>query len=75
MAEPVIVSTHAFEAIGTHWHITVEADRSVTAKTWQKVQDRITAFDQKFSRFILSSEANAWRAVKPGNYQVSAEMA
>lgn len=75
MAVSTIVSTHAFEAIGTHWHITVEATEAVPQETWQKVQDRITAFDQRFSRFILSSEANAWRTAESGSYAVSAEMA
>lgn len=75
MAAPVIVSTQAFEAIGTHWHITVEATKPVPPETWQKIQARITEFDQQFSRFILSSEANAWRAAKPGSYEVSPEMA
>ncbi len=73
--EPAVVSEHEFEAIGTHWHLTVESPAAVPVKIWHEIEAKIDAFDQRFSRFILTSEANAWRAAKPGSYKVSTELA
>lgn len=63
-----------FQAIGTHWHITLDG-ASFRNDVKAAILDYVTDFDRRFSRFKLDSEANAFRTARPGTYEISGEFA
>lgn len=70
--------THTWEAMGTKWHIAVlaPADQTVQSESkereqafhhlWQLIESETNAFEKRFSRFIPTSEANAWANTPDG---------
>ena len=65
---------HQFEALGTLWRVSIDTSK-IASSIWQEVEAEVELFDQRFSRFILNSEANTWRTAKSGKYPVSPEFA
>lgn len=63
-----------WEALGTAWSITTDGEE-LREVVRQEIFAYIEEFDQRFSRFILSSEANAFRNAVPGSYAISPELA
>jgi thiamine biosynthesis lipoprotein len=56
--------------MGTLWQITVDGDE-VSQNLEQEIYTKTDTFDQQFSRFIESSQANAFRNSSPGSYAIS----
>ena len=63
---------HQFEALGTHWSISIDADL-VPEKLWRLLEAKTDVFDQQFSRFISTSQAAEFVNSQPGTYQISSE--
>lgn len=66
--------TFSFEAIGTHWNITVE-DRALSKTEKNAILAYIDDFDRRLSRFKPESEANRFREAEAGTYEISLEFA
>jgi thiamine biosynthesis lipoprotein len=66
------MSQFSFSALGTEWVIRVD-DGEIDQKLQAEILAKTEQFDQQFSRFILTSEANAFRESPAGTYKVSAE--
>ncbi len=64
----------SFEAIGTHWNITVD-DRELRETERNAILSYIADFDKRFSRFRPESEANRFREASAGTYEISPEFA
>jgi thiamine biosynthesis lipoprotein len=63
-----------FESLGTIWNITVDGD-AVSNQVEQQIYTETEAFNQQFSRFVESSQANSFRNKTAGTYTVSAVFA
>ncbi len=68
--------TLEFEALGTRWAICLDLEtETFPAELYQEILTEINEFDQTCSRFIPTSEANAFRTKPAGTYAMSAVMA
>jgi FAD:protein FMN transferase len=69
------METFTFSALGTKW--TLLLDHDVFPEEHQRViVEEVASFENRFSRFILTSEVNQFRdAVSSGTYEVSEEFA
>lgn len=68
--------TLEFEALGTGWAICLDLEnQTFPEKLYQEILAEINQFDQTCSRFIPTSEANAFRTKPAGTYVVSPVMA
>ena len=63
-----------FTGIGTSWCILIDGG-DLSPDVQEAVLDYVRVFDTRFSRFINSSEANAYRSVEAGEYPISEEFA
>lgn len=63
-----------FTAIGTEWCITTDGV-PVLDTDRERILQKIHDFDQRYSRFIESSEVNSFRNAEPGTYEVSDDLA
>ncbi len=64
----------SFSAFGTEWMILI--DHPVVAPSLAaEIRAATDAYEQRFSRFILTSEVNAFRQAPAGTYRVSPELA
>lgn len=63
-----------FEAIGTHWHISLDGEE-ISEGLKEAILSEVTAFEERFSRFLPGSEVNAFRDSAPGDYEISEELA
>lgn len=63
-----------FTGIGTSWCILVD-DAELRDETRADILDYIRRFNERFSRFVSTSEANAFCAAGPGEYPISEEFA
>lgn len=63
---------HQFEALGTHWSISIDAD-SVPETLWKLLEAKTDVFDQQFSRFIPTSQAAEFVNSQPGTSHISSE--
>jgi thiamine biosynthesis lipoprotein len=71
---PLALTTHDWEAMGTHWHISVFGE--VSDDFWREVEQDSFQFEQQFSRFIAESEVNRWSKVSgAGEAEVSDTLA
>jgi len=68
------VQSYSFKALGTAWSISIDQAAFISDTFWQKVVDTTSLFEQRFSRFIDTSESRAFAEAKAGTYPVSAEM-
>ncbi len=66
--------THAFSAMGTIWHLSVDS-ASVSDACVQDISAKTAAFEKRFSRFIADSEVSQWRNAQSGTYGISPEFA
>lgn len=64
----------AFSALGTRWSIVVDGE-ILRDDAKQAILEYIQSFDRQFSRFIDTSEANAFRDADAGEYIISEEFA
>jgi thiamine biosynthesis lipoprotein len=62
-----------FEALGTKWNITID-DQNLDEVTEGLIRRYIKDFEQRFSRFLPTSEVNQFREALPGKYQISLEL-
>ena len=67
-------SGFTFEGIGTSWCILTD-DGELRKDVQADILDYMRAFNERFSRFLDNSEANAFRAAEVGEYPVSEEFA
>lgn len=63
-----------FQALGTHWSVTLDTEKNIGPLS-QAVINSCELFEARFSRFRSASEANAFREVPAGTYEVSAMFA
>lgn len=63
-----------FESMGTHWQISVDT-HDLPPILISEIREKTNQFDQQYSRFISTSEANKFRNCAAGNYPVSKDLA
>lgn len=68
------METFAFSALGTKWSIMVDG-APFLEKHQKAIQDEIAHFENRFSRFIATSEVNQFRGAEPGAYPLSETLA
>lgn len=61
---------HQFEALGTHWSISIDGD-VVSEALWELLEAKTEIFDQQFSRFIPTSQASQFTHSPSGKYRIS----
>lgn len=70
--------THTWEAMGTQWYVAVFAEpnqESEILQLWQQIERQTQIFEKRFSRFIPTSEVNAFRDIsEPTGATVSPEL-
>jgi thiamine biosynthesis lipoprotein len=64
----------SFESMGTLWQISVDTE-TVPHEVISEIRKKSDEFDQQYSRFISSSEANKFRNCVAGSYDVSEDLA
>jgi thiamine biosynthesis lipoprotein len=64
----------SFESMGTGWQVSVDVD-AVPPSIIDEIHQKSEAFNQKYSRFIDGSEANAFREAPKGTYHISPMLA
>jgi len=64
----------SFSALGTRWSIVVDSEM-LRDDAQEAVLKYIQSFDRRFSRFVDTSEANAFRGSDAGEYVISEEFA
>lgn len=65
-----------FQAIGTEWNLSLEDENRIFDEPLKKaILEEMEIFENRFSRFLPESEANAFRDAKPGTYTISPELA
>lgn len=62
-----------FTGLGTHWQIIIDDD-SFSAQLEKEIIDHASAFEKKFSRFLVESEVGQINAKGPGEYKISEEL-
>lgn len=62
-----------FEALGTKWNITIDS-QNLDLETKSLVEKYVKDFEQRFSRFLSTSEVNQFREALPGRYKISLEL-
>ncbi len=65
---------YTFESMGTHWSLSID-HQHVTSSVIEDIKTQTKQFEQRFSRFIKSSESNQFRKSKAGDYLISTEFA
>lgn len=63
-----------FKGLGTVWTLLIDTDDSLTDLE-EFLVGRAQEFEQRFSRFLVDSEVNAFRTASAGTYPISAELA
>jgi thiamine biosynthesis lipoprotein len=63
-----------FSGLGTAWSISADGT-SLDDETKQAILLYVQTFENRFSRFIPSSEVNAFRTARAGEYPISRELA
>jgi len=63
-----------FTGIGTSWCILVDGEE-LREEVRSDILDYMRVFNERFSRFVEGSEANAFRTAVAGDYQISEEFA
>ncbi|MCA9365270.1 FAD:protein FMN transferase [Candidatus Kaiserbacteria bacterium] len=66
------MDTYWFEAIGTRWSISTDKE-VLTNEVKTSISDWLKDFEKRFSRFIETSEVNAFRHSVAGTYEISNE--
>lgn len=64
------METFSFSALGTKWSILVDHD-SFPGEHQKAILTEVATFENRFSRFILTSEVNQFREGAAGTYEVS----
>ena len=64
----------SFTGIGTSWCILTDGEE-LREEVRPDILDYMRVFNERFSRFVEGSEANAFRTAEAGDYQVSEEFA
>lgn len=62
-----------FEALGTKWNITIDG-QNLDVDTKCLVLQYVKDFEQRFSRFLPTSEVNQFREALAGGYKISLEL-
>ncbi len=62
-----------FEALGTKWNITIDG-QNLDVDTKCLVLQYVKDFEQRFSRFLPTSEVNQFREALAGSYKISLEL-
>lgn len=61
---------HSWSAMGTHWSVAIDEPIDST-DLFASIEVATSDFEQRFSRFIETSEASAFRHARPGVYTIS----
>lgn len=68
------MQTLEFAGLGTQWTVIVD-DEQFSDHAKGAILGFVRTFEDRFSRFLLSSETNAFRHALPGTYEISEEFA
>jgi len=68
------MSDFNFKALGTQWSLRIDGGE-IAVNHKEEIFDRISTFEERFSRFLPHSEVNAFREAAPGTYTISKEFA
>lgn len=69
-----MLTHHQWEAMGTVWYVSAFGD--IPNTLWDKIEQKTAQFEAQYSRFILTSEVNAWRDIsEPATATVSQPLA
>jgi thiamine biosynthesis lipoprotein len=63
-----------FTGLGTRWSVSVDADR-LEDTSREAILQYVKNFEQRFSRFLETSEVNAFRNARAGTYRISPDLA
>ncbi len=66
------MNTLPFSALGTEWSIVVDHD-TFGDEDKKAILEAIATFENRFSRFRMESEVNAFRTASAGTYEISEE--
>ncbi|MEO8581102.1 MAG: FAD:protein FMN transferase [Patescibacteria group bacterium] len=64
----------SFESMGTHWQVSVDVEQ-LPQNVITDIFEQTNQFDQQYSRFISTSEANKFRHAQQGEYEISETLA
>jgi thiamine biosynthesis lipoprotein len=68
------MSDFTFDALGTKWCVSTDS-AGLPEEAKRKVLEHVAEFERRFSRFLASSEVNAFKSVAAGKFPISKEFA
>lgn len=70
-----MIFSHKFEGIGTHWNIDIDTTESTDLNNlWILIEQEVSNFNSKFSRFREDSLVNLFKNSPAGEYQIDSEL-